>query len=103
MRVYDLVLVLRPTLGVEERKNTLETVKKWLGKATVEIEDLSKKTLAYPIKKEREGLYILLKVNYSNGSALPADIERRLLTDESILRHLLVRGKVEKNYGNKKS
>lgn len=100
MRSYDLVLVLGTSLAEAERKKILENIENWLGKAEIKSQELGRKTLAYPLKKEREGLFVLLKINYQNGTTVPVGLEKKLLMNDNILRHLLVRGK--KN-GRKKS
>lgn len=92
MRVYELVLVFRSTLSETQRKKLVETIKGWLGDAKIEKEDeWGQKPLSYPIKKEVSGFYLdfLLEVN----EAIPLDLEKRLLGNENILRHLLIRRK----------
>lgn len=92
MRVYELVMVLRSSLSEAQRKKFVETVKTWLGEVKVKKEDeWGQKPLAYPIKKEIAGFYLLL--NLETESSISSDLEKRLLTNENILRHLLVRRK----------
>src|SRR5258708_6797839 len=53
MRLYELVLVLKPSLKEADRKKLLETVSNWLGKIKVKTEnDLGQKPLAYTKKRE---------------------------------------------------
>lgn len=90
MRTYDVALVFRTSVTGTAREKLLESIKKWLGDGKVaKTDDLGKKTFAYPIKKEREGNYILLEVESEKG--VPADFEKRLLMEEAILRHLVLR------------
>lgn len=92
MRVYELVMVLRSSLNEAQRKKFIETVKTWLGEVKVKKEDeWGQKPLAYPIKKEIAGFYLLLSLE--TGNSIPSDLEKRLLTNENILRHLLIRKK----------
>lgn len=92
MRVYELVMVLRSSLSEVQRKKLVETVKTWLGEVKVKKEDeWGQKPLSYPIKKEVSGFYLDFLVEASEG--IPADLEKRLLTNENILRHLLLRRK----------
>lgn len=93
MRAYELVLVTKTTLGETELKKLLETVQKWLGEAKTSVEKLGKKTLAYPIKKEREGVYVSLTIDYKNGTVIPADLDKKLQIEDNLLRHLLIRRK----------
>ena len=89
MRTYELVLVIKPSVSESERKKLLEQVKAWLGtlKATKE-DDWGSKALKYPIKKELTGHYFALTLE---GDVVPQDLEKRILNQENILRHLLVR------------
>lgn len=89
MRTYELVLVMRPSLSESDRKKLLETVKGWLSDVKITKEDdWGSKALKYPIKKELTGHYFDLLIE---GEKIPADLEKRVLLQENILRHLLVR------------
>ena len=92
MRLYELVLVLRPSLSDAERKKLIESVKDSLKdmKITKE-EDMGQKPLAYRIKKELAGVYYAL--NLETEASIPQDLERKLLHNDNILRHLLIRTK----------
>ena len=90
MRTYELVLVLQASMSEAEQKKLLETIKKWLGEAQIKnINEWGKKTFVRPIKKLNEGFYLMLQI--TTESVIPADIEKRLLMENKILRHLLVR------------
>lgn len=92
MRVYELVLVLKTSLSEAERKKVVDTLKGWLSSATVTKEDAwGQKALAYPIKKETTGYYLVYSLESEKG--MPLDLEKRILAQENILRHLLVRKK----------
>lgn len=104
MRTYELALVLRPALKEADRKKLLETIKDWLGKVKIAKEnDWGQKALAYPIKKEDAGYFIMLELEIEDPkvlakeknikSGVPDDFEQRLLRTDSILRHLLLRTK----------
>ena len=92
MRTFELVVVMRPSVKDADKKTLLETVKGWAGDAKVTEEaDWGQKPLAYAIKKENAGSYYLLKLE--SETALPNDLEQRILRNDSIIRHLLVRTK----------
>lgn len=92
MREYELVVVLRPTLKEAERKKLLETIKDWLGKVKIAKEnDWGQKALAYPIKKEDAGYYVMMHLTSEEGVA--KDFETKLIRNDSIIRHLLLRTK----------
>lgn len=89
MRKYELTLVLKPKLTKESQKKLLEKIKKTLGKGKILSTELwGKKELAYPIKKEKEGIYLFLELEYKAEKG--GEIERNLRLEESILRHLLI-------------
>ena len=91
MRTYELVLVMKSSLKEADRKKLLDQVKEWLGKITVTKEDdWGQKALAYPIKKEDSGHYYQL---FLEGETFPTDFETRVLQNNSVLRHLLLRTK----------
>lgn len=90
MRLYDIALVFRSNTTGPQREKLLESLKKWLAEGKIaKTDDWGKKRLAYPIKKEAEGNYVILEVESEKG--VPADFEKRLLMEEAILRHLVLR------------
>lgn len=92
MRIYELVLVLRPNLSEPNRKKVLDTIKDLLKSLKItEEQDWGSKALAYPIKKELTGHYFDLILE--TETSIPNDFEKRLLTNDTILRHLVIRKK----------
>ena len=90
MRTYDVVLVFRTATTASAREKLTESIKKWLGSGKIaNTIDWGKKQFAYPIKKEREGNYLILEVESEEG--IPTDFEKRILMEESVLRHLVLR------------
>lgn len=92
MRAYEMVLVLKTSLSQAQREKLLETIKGWFGEAKVKKEEeWGQKPLSYPIKKEVSGFYARLWLESEKGVSL--DLEKRLLANENVLRHLLIRTK----------
>ena len=92
MRFYELVLVLKTSLSQTQRKKLTDTIKDWIKDVKiVKEEEMGQKPLSYPIKKEIAGVY--LDWSFEIESAIPSDFEKKLLTNENILRHLLIRKK----------
>lgn len=92
MRLYDLVLVLRPSLSETDRKKLVATIKEWLGDVKVVKDDeWGQKPLSYPIKKEVAGFYQLLKLE--TEKTVPLDFEKRVIQNDKVIRHLLLRTK----------
>lgn len=89
MRSYKLVLLLKSELKKTESEKLLEDVRKWIGKIDKEkVTDIGEKKLAYPIKKERKGNYLLLEFSTDK---VGDGFDKRLMLADSILRHLLIR------------
>lgn len=89
--MYELVLVLKSSLSEKEREKLLDTVKGWLKDVKVTSEESwGQKPLAYKIKREFSAFYHKMELEAEN---IPADLEKRLFTNESVLRHLLLRKK----------
>jgi small subunit ribosomal protein S6 len=92
MRKYELTLVLQPTLKEADAKKLLETIKGWMKNAKITKEDdWGQRPLAYEIKHYNAGHYYLWQVESEEG--LGKDFETRLLTNDDIIRHLLLRTK----------
>lgn len=92
MRTYELVLVFRPSLTEAARKKMLETIKGWLKDVKIEKEDnWGLKALSYKIKKETSGFFSVLDL--SSEKSVPLDLEKKLLEQDSVIRHLLIRKK----------
>ncbi len=92
MRAYELVLVLKTSLSEANRKKLLETIKSFLPELKIVKEDeWGQKPLAYSIKKEIAGYY--LNWIFELKAELPKDFEKKLITNDNILRHLLLRKK----------
>ncbi len=92
MRIYELVLVLKTSLSDSQRKKTLDTIKGWLKDLKiVKEEQIGQKLLSYKIKKEDNGHFVRLLMEAKE--IIPEDLEKKLLGEENILRHLLLRNK----------
>lgn len=92
MRSYELVLVIKASLSEAQQKKLTDTVKGWLGDVKIaKSEDWGKKPLAYPIKREESGVFFDWHLDAKE--AIPKDFEKRILNNEDVLRHLLIRKK----------
>lgn len=92
MRLYELVLIFKSSLSEAQRKKIIDSIKSMLKDAKIsKEEDWGKKALSYPIRREQDGYYSYIEAE-SNSSVAP-DFEKKILANENILRHLLVRKK----------
>lgn len=88
---YELVVVFEPEIKAEEKEKLLNDIKKTIadkGKLLKE-EDWGKKELAYPIKKQRIGLFCWF--SFEGEAALPGELEKKLKLEDKIIRYLVVR------------
>lgn len=82
MRTYDLACIFRPE--EDHFKKGLEFVKALLSKAGAVIQkedDWGERTLAYPIKKQDRGHYVVITAQLPPDSLVAADQELRLQTE----------------------
>ena len=86
-RVYELMLVLRPDFGVEE-KQARDLAEKLIGDRKIkELTILGKKRLAYPIKKQTEGVYVV--VTFTGSAMNVGALEKQIKLGADVLRFLL--------------
>ncbi len=92
MRTYEFVMVLRPSLKDADKKKILDTVKGFLKDVKIAKEDdWGQKPLAYTIQKEIAGHYYFWQLESETG--VPAGFEQRLIHNDNIIRHLVLRTK----------
>ncbi len=90
MREYELVFIVHPELDDTALKDVVEKVKGWITEAggTVSKVDLwGKRKLAYPIRKQKEGQYVLFLTEME--PTFGATLERNLRFLEPVMRFLL--------------
>jgi len=90
MRSYELMLVLSPDFAASDTKKLTELIKKTVGDgiAVKEVTVIGKKTLAYPIKKTTEGIYVLVNLQADRVNVAP--IQKQMDLGNDILRFLLI-------------
>jgi len=92
MRHYELTLVIRHSLKEAERKKLVDTIKDWLkGAKVTKEEDWGQRPLAYEIDHQNAGYYLLWHIESEEG--LGKDLQQRILTNDGVIRHLLLRTK----------
>ena len=91
-REYEIGLIINPETADEEAEKIKISITDILkkGKGTVEnIDEWGRKTLAYPIEKHKEGIYVFIKT-MSPGDVIAA-VERRLKLNEKVMRFIVIR------------
>jgi small subunit ribosomal protein S6 len=93
MREYELTVVFSPEIPDEDMANEIEKVNRLVtekgGVLNGEVKRWGKRRLAYPIRRFKEGNYVLTRFKLRPGQT--AELERNLQSSEGILRHLLVK------------
>ena len=91
MRNYELVCIVQPELDETAFKGVIERVSTWVTEAGGNVDKVDiwgRRRLAYQIRKQREGQYVLLNVSLDPKSA--SELERNIRYLETVLRHMLV-------------
>ncbi len=92
MKTYELVVIFDPSLEEEAVDKELSKITSLLEKEKCEVSNVDKwgiRKLAYPIKKQESGYYIIV---YFNGkSGVISELDRINKINDKILRHLVVK------------
>jgi len=99
MRSFELVFIIHPEVDEDDLTAVVERIRGLVehdGGKVVEIEPWGLRRLAYPIQKQGEGQYVLMRLELEPQGV--ASLERGLGLTEQVMRHLVVRveEKVEK-------
>jgi len=92
LRDYELVFILRPDLedeAVQAFTDRVANLIREYGGEVKKVEPWGRRKLAYFINRYREGYYVLIQ--FALGARRVADLERWLLLNEDVIRHLVVR------------
>ena len=92
MTNYESVLIARQDLGASQVNSIVEdlsNVVKKEGGEVVRVDNWGLKNLAYRIKKNRKGYYVLL--NISAPATAIAEYERLLRVNEDVIRYMTVK------------
>ncbi len=96
MKNYEIMFIVRPTLGEDEIKKVIENFGKVLtdnGAKIVDKKDMGQRELAYEIKKFKSGYYYIYEVEANDDKAIN-EFDRLALISNDIVRHLIT--KIEK-------
>jgi small subunit ribosomal protein S6 len=92
IKKYETIFIAKPDLSDGEVEKLSDEFKEVVNQNEAEVrveENWGKRKLAYPVKKYREGYYVLFYVE-GLPSAI-AELERRFRIDERILRFITVK------------
>jgi small subunit ribosomal protein S6 len=90
MRKYELVCLIQPDLDDTAFNGIIERVQGWVaesGGSVDKVDIWGKRRLAYPIRKQREGNYVLFNVSLDTTATV--GLEQNLRYTETVMRHML--------------
>lgn len=93
MRNYEIMFIVRPTLGEDEVKKVVENFGKILtdnGAKIVDKKDMGQRELAYEIKNFKSGYYFVYEVEANDDKAIK-EFDRLSLISNDIVRHLVTK------------
>lgn len=92
MNKYESVLIARQDLGASQVSSLVDSLKQVVvdqGGEVVRVDNWGLKNLAYRIKKNRKGHYVLL--NISAPAQAVAEYERVMRVNEDIIRYMTIK------------
>lgn len=93
MNAYETVLIIDPAVdeaGVDKQVEKYSAlIKSHQGEIAL-VEKWGRRKMTYPINSRREGFYVCLQFN--SPASLPAELNRNIRLDESIIRHMTIKG-----------
>ena len=92
MTFYETIFIVKTDLGDEalaERVAWVTDILTSNGAEIINIEQWGKKRLAYQVKKQKHGIYVLM--HYEGDPKVVPELERNFKVSEDILKHLTVK------------
>jgi small subunit ribosomal protein S6 len=90
MRKYELVCIIQPELDETAFKGVVDRVSGWITEAGGSVDKVDvwgRRRMAYQIRKQREGQYVLVNLTLDPKST--SELERNIRYLEPVLRHML--------------
>ncbi len=96
MTNYEIMFIVKATLDEETLNKIVKDAQALItnnDSKVIEFKEMGRKKLAYPIKKEVSGYYYLMNVSATHECI--KEFDRKLLINENILRHLILKKESE--------
>ena len=90
MRKYEIIFIAQPDLDEENLNSVVEKIKGWITDdkgEVVSVDNWGKKRMAYRIRKQRDGQYILITANMEPASV--KNLSQNMRYVESIMRSMI--------------
>lgn len=91
MRRYETTVIVNPALSQEERQSVLDKLTNLISDAQgllVKFDEWGEKRLAYELKKETRGYYVLME--FCGDGSLVKELERNLRLDDRALKYMTI-------------
>ena len=91
MRKYELVCIVHPDLDETAFNGIVEKVKGWVAEISGSVDKVEvwgRKRLAYTIKKQREGQYVMFNLGLEPAATTSLEKNQRFL--EPLIRYMLI-------------
>ena len=91
MNKYESVIIVNPNLEEESVKNLIKKFSDLINTdgTVASVEEMGKRKLAYEIKKQKEGFYIVFK--FEAKPELISELERNYRITDEVLKFIVVR------------
>ncbi|MDX9864935.1 MAG: 30S ribosomal protein S6 [Anaerolineaceae bacterium] len=91
MHTYEVIFILQPDLDDNANTELIEKVQGWItnaGGVVEKVDRWGKRRLAYQIRKQRDGYYVL--INAQIPAEFNTELERNLQIQESVMRYMVI-------------
>ncbi len=92
MNKYESIIIMKPSIDGKKKEEKLEEYKNFIKELTntkVKIQDLGKKSLAYEVQGNKEGVFAVF--NFGCNPEKISELERKYRTDEDVIKFMTVR------------
>lgn len=92
MTKYEIMFIVKATLEEDKIKKVADELQKLINNKpskVIEFKEMGRKKLAYAIKKEVSGYYYVMTVEATHETI--KEFDRKVLINENILRHLIIK------------
>ena len=93
MNHYEIMFIVRPTLGEEDVKKVVKNFENVLtsnGATITNFKEMGQRELAYEIKKYKSGYYFVFNLDANDDKAIK-EFDRLSGISEDIVRHLITK------------
>jgi small subunit ribosomal protein S6 len=91
VRQYELVVIVHPDLDDDAINEVIAQVSSWISDEDGEITNTElwgKRKLAYPIRKQTEGFYVVMQIKMN--MTVDSQVERNLRYLEPVMRYSII-------------